>query len=192
MAVSARLGVNRGTVRKWRARFLVRRLDGLGDEVYREVYLLTPAERQTRLYSNRFAADILRYRQTYALMKERHWTTNFLGPHDGGYDGHARREFSDADLTAVSDHYAIDPGDHYGDVDLGSTDHGNDPHLGYWQHFELGDRFLRVHGRQHTYKIHIGSANIQIEPDNRYLCIVPRSTARPKVMLPSTATRCSA
>jgi transposase len=31
-AVSARLGVSRGTVRKWRARFLARRLGGLGDE----------------------------------------------------------------------------------------------------------------------------------------------------------------
>ena len=32
LAVSARLGVNRGTVTRWRARFLERRLDGLNDE----------------------------------------------------------------------------------------------------------------------------------------------------------------
>ena len=32
IAVAARLGVARGTVTKWRARFLARRLDGLGDE----------------------------------------------------------------------------------------------------------------------------------------------------------------
>jgi len=32
IAVAARLGVNRGTVAKWRARFLRDRLDGLGDE----------------------------------------------------------------------------------------------------------------------------------------------------------------
>ena len=31
-AVSARLGISRTTVRKWRDRFLARRLDGLGDE----------------------------------------------------------------------------------------------------------------------------------------------------------------
>src|SRR5258707_14966719 len=32
LAVAARLGVNRSTVSTWRARFLARRLDGLGDE----------------------------------------------------------------------------------------------------------------------------------------------------------------
>jgi hypothetical protein len=231
-------------------------------QVYREVYLLTPAERQTRLYSNRFSAHILRYRQTFALMKERHWTTNFLGPHDGGYDGHARREFADAGLTAVFDHYAADTDQRYADVELCSTDRvlfhrtgdrsrepvplenvpdlvfseamrdvdlfvgvtsialdpnwadrGDDPYFNYWQAFsfgeltetaavrrealariipklkiadrlELSDRFLRVRGRMHTYKIHVGSANIQIEPDDRYLCIVPGGGGRSKVMLP--------
>jgi transposase len=32
VAVAARLGISRATVRKWRTRFLARRLDGLGDE----------------------------------------------------------------------------------------------------------------------------------------------------------------
>ncbi len=32
IAVAARLGISRTTVKKWRSRFLARRLDGLGDE----------------------------------------------------------------------------------------------------------------------------------------------------------------
>jgi hypothetical protein len=249
-------------VQGWRGRLVRDQLVQPFKQAYREVYLLTPAERATRLYSNRFAAHILRYRQTFALMKERNWTTNFLGPHDGGYDGHARREFPDAGLTAVFDHYAVDTDQPDSDVELCSTDRvlfhrtgdrtrdpipldqipdlvfseamrdvdlfvavtsialdpnwadrGNDPHLGYWQAFsfgeltesaavrrdalariipklkiagqlELGDRFLRVRGHLHTYKIHVGSGNVQIEPDDRYLCIVPAGSGRPKVMLP--------
>ncbi len=81
-----------------------------------------PAAGVSKLLRHLATAAGNRYPQTYALMKERHWTTNFLGPHDGGYDGHARSEFSDADLTAVFDHYAIDPGDHYGDINRCSTD----------------------------------------------------------------------
>jgi Domain of unknown function (DUF4132) len=42
----------------------------------------------------------------------------------------------------------------------------------------LEGRFLRVQGRLRTYKIHVGSGNILMEPNDKYLCIVPdRSTA---------------
>lgn len=249
-------------VRRWRDRLVRDEFVQPFKQAYREVYLLTPAERETRLYSNRFASHILRYQQAFALMKQRNWTSNFLGPHDGGNKGQARHEFADAGLTAVFEHFAVDPGDRGGRVELCSTDRvwfyrtsdrgrepvplddipdlvfseamrdvdlfvgvtsialdpnwfdrGDDPHLGYWHEFsfgeltetaairhdvlarliprltiadrlELTDRFLRVRGRKNTYRIHIGSANIQIEPDNRYLCIVPASSGRPKVMLP--------
>jgi hypothetical protein len=37
----------------------------------------------------------------------------------------------------------------------------------------LDDRFLVVRGDLRTYKIHLGSSNILMEPDDQYLCIVP-------------------
>jgi hypothetical protein len=89
-----------------------------------------------------------------------------------------------------------------------NRDHPGDPHLPYWEHFAFGDlttasenrrmvlesllpklairdrcrldgRFLRVRGDLHEYRIHIGSANVLIEPGSRYLCIVqgPGDTA---------------
>ena len=80
-------------------------------------------------------------------------------------------------------------------------DHPGDPHLPYWEHFAFGDltsaaehrravlesllpklairdrcrldgRFLLVRGDLHEYRIHIGSANVLMEPGSRYLCIV--------------------
>jgi len=82
-----------------------------------------------------------------------------------------------------------------------SQDHPGDPHLGYWETFAFGDltaaaenrravlesllpklairgrchldgRFLVVHGDLHNYRIHLGSANVLMEPGSRYLCIV--------------------
>ena len=89
-----------------------------------------------------------------------------------------------------------------------NRDHPDDPHLPYWQQFAFGDltsaaehrkvvlesllpklairdrcrldgRFLVVRGDLHEYRIHIGSANVLIEPGSRYLCIVqgPGDTA---------------
>jgi uncharacterized protein DUF4132 len=45
----------------------------------------------------------------------------------------------------------------------------------------LEGRFLRVQGKLRSYKIHLGSANILMEPNDRYLCIVPdrRMSASP-------------
>ncbi|BDI28226.1 hypothetical protein CCAX7_002770 [Capsulimonas corticalis] len=75
-------------------------------------------------------------------------------------------------------------------------------HDAYWSHFSFGDltataqtrrdvlsrllprlkiaaqctldgKFLRVQGSLRTYKIHLGSGNILMEPNDQYLCIVP-------------------
>jgi hypothetical protein len=50
----------------------------------------------------------------------------------------------------------------------------------------LTDRFLVVQGQLRTYKIHLGSGNILMEPNDQYLCIVPgRNPQVPgKIFLP--------
>jgi hypothetical protein len=42
----------------------------------------------------------------------------------------------------------------------------------------FSDRFLVVRGDKRTYKIHLGSGNILMQPNDQYLCIVPDSRAR--------------
>lgn len=51
-------------------------------QAHREVYLITEAERATRMYSNRFAAHILRQHQFAALCEERGWTFRLMGQWD--------------------------------------------------------------------------------------------------------------
>ncbi len=46
--------------------------------------------------------------------------------------------------------------------------------------WELTERFLVIRGQLRTYKIHLGSGNILMEPNDQYLCIVPGSVARSK------------
>jgi len=49
----------------------------------------------------------------------------------------------------------------------------------------LEERFLVVRGKLRTYKIHLGSGNILMAPNDQYLCIVPaRGLSENKVFLP--------
>ncbi len=51
----------------------------------------------------------------------------------------------------------------------------------------IDGKFLIVDGKRHTYKIHIGSTNILIAPNDQYLCIVPgrgKDKKLDKVFLP--------
>lgn len=219
-------------------------------QAFREIYLLTPAELETVTYSNRFAAHIVRYPQLYALFKTRGWQANFLGRHDGGYQGEARGTFAEGEWRARFYHDSADEDFDYRpdyaatdqvrferragrawhqaplaevpaavfseamrDVDLfvgvtsiaadpGWTDRGEDRYADYWWSASFGEltagaemrrdalarilprmkiadrctvtgRYLTVRGDLRTYKIHLGSANILMEPDDSYLCIVP-------------------
>ncbi|HEY1016928.1 MAG TPA: hypothetical protein VGE07_29715, partial [Herpetosiphonaceae bacterium] len=44
--------------------------------------------------------------------------------------------------------------------------------------------YLVVRGRLRSYKIHIGSGHILMEPTDQYLCIVPRPQASRRLFLP--------
>ncbi|MBS0188331.1 MAG: DUF4132 domain-containing protein [Planctomycetes bacterium] len=50
------------------------------------------------------------------------------------------------------------------------------PRLKIADRCSLSDRFLIVRGNIRTYKIHLGSGNILMEPNDQYLCIVPSSS----------------
>ncbi|MEU6368959.1 DUF4132 domain-containing protein [Streptomyces sp. NPDC046931] len=238
-------------IRKWRARIVAERLRQPFKQAFREIYLLTPAEEETGVYSNRFAAHIVHYRRLYALFKERGWQANFLGRYDGGYEGRARAEFGDGQWRAcfyhepaaedygdyAPDHAATDQvrferrdgrrwretplaeveplvfSEAMRDVDLfvgvtsiaadpDWTDRGENRYAAYWRTATFGEltasaevrrealerilprlkiadrcslegRYLVVRGGLATYKIHLGSSNILMEPDDAYLCIVP-------------------
>ncbi|MEV6951806.1 DUF4132 domain-containing protein [Streptomyces sp. NPDC051183] len=53
------------------------------------------------------------------------------------------------------------------------------PRLAIAGRCSIEGRFLHVRGELRTYKIHLGSGNILMEPNDQYLCIVPKSTTSP-------------
>jgi hypothetical protein len=234
----------------WRRFLEDRRITQPFKQAHREVYVLTDAERETRTYSNRFAAHILRQHQLMALCNARGWKYHLMG----GFDFHSvpmlelphwklRVEFwvdagGDDGETSASNiylHISTDQVRFYEagrtkpmrlekvpplaftevmrDVDLfvGVASVGNDPTWqdrgrgggvgAYWQEYAFGklgataqtrrdvlerliprlkirdratltDRFLVIRGDLRTYKIHLGSGNILMEPNDQYLCIV--------------------
>ncbi|MET0396900.1 MAG: DUF4132 domain-containing protein [Longimicrobiaceae bacterium] len=52
------------------------------------------------------------------------------------------------------------------------------PRLAIASRSRIQGRFLVVEGTVRTYKIHLGSGNILMEPDDQYLCIVPDRTTQ--------------
>ncbi|MDP9478658.1 MAG: hypothetical protein M3R38_23745 [Actinomycetota bacterium] len=51
------------------------------------------------------------------------------------------------------------------------------PRLKIADRCRVEERFLVVRGDVRTYRIHLGSGNILMEPNDQYLCIVPASGA---------------
>jgi hypothetical protein len=250
------LGSSAAEVKGWREWLENHDVQQPFKQAHREIYVLTDAERQTEIYSNRFASHILKQHQFRALAQSRGWRYTLQGQWDSANT--PTLEVPEWDLRAE---YWVEPiqgdgafagGDtsHAGiflflttdqvrfyrlgegtpvpvtevaplafseimrDVDLfvGVSSIGNDPnwtdsgfgrgHIDYWNHYAFGelfptaqtrkavlermvprlmiadrcsflDRYLRVCGKLGTYKIHLGSGNILMEPNDQYLCIVP-------------------
>src|SRR6185295_13975176 len=59
-------------------------------QAHREIYVLTPAETTTRVYSNRFAAHILRQHQFHALCAVRGWSNRLRLAVDDSYEATSR------------------------------------------------------------------------------------------------------
>lgn len=260
-------------VTAWRAWLLARHVTQPFKQAHREVYRLTGAEEQTRVYSYRFAAHILKQHQFNALcalrgwhntlrldvdheappatltlpvwgLRAEFWIESVVSEHgsettESGaflYVSTDQVRFYPADAGENSAHMAGGPYHlHYPsdtpvepvplnevpplvfsevmrDVDLfvSVTSVANDPlwfdrndeHADYWQTASFGElsttaetrkelltellprlslrdscrlegRFLVVQGVLRTYRIHLGSTNILMEPGSEYLCIVP-------------------
>lgn len=58
------------------------------------------------------------------------------------------------------------------------------PKLAIAERCRVEGRFLYVRGDRATYKIHMGSASVMVEPGSRHLCIVPVKASTPAVFLP--------
>jgi len=252
-------------VRAWRRRLLEQQVVQPFKQAFRELYVLTPAEEQTRVYSNRFAGHVFGQVQARALMKGRGWSPVAVAWWDDGIDnGVARRTFDAAGIRAefyfdpihdlqpeATDLYPYCTSDQVRfvdvrgdesvelaqvpplvltealrDVDLfvGVTSIGADPEWldrgterrfdTYWHTYGFGelsaageirrevleqlvprlaiadrcwfeDRYLIVRGDLRTYRIHLGSGNILMAPNDQYLCIVAaRDGQAQKLFLP--------
>ncbi|MCW3127384.1 MAG: hypothetical protein JWO03_3042 [Bacteroidetes bacterium] len=241
-------------IKKWRSFLVDHKIQQPLKQAFREVYLLTDAEANTKSYSNRMAAHVLKQHQFNMLAKTRGWKYSLLGAFDNGINNQSaevklneyglRAEYWINELNAdgatndtgiwnyittdqvrfikqennetvdLIDVPPIPFSEVLRDVDLfvGVASVGNDPtwqdsggvpaYRDYWTSYSFGDlsetaknrkdilaglvprlkinkiaevvdKFLVVKGKLRTYKIHIGSTNILMEPNDQYLCIVP-------------------
>jgi hypothetical protein len=263
-------------VLEWRQWLMEHEIRQPFKQAHREIYLLTDAERNTHVYSNRYAAHILRQHQFNSLCAAKGWKnslrlmvddffppaskilpqwglraeywiegigdqygtdTNQTGTylylttdqvrfyredamenraHAGGGGYSAQRWFGrgNAEPLPLEEIPPLVFSEIMRDVDMfvGVASVGNDPnwldgggevrYRDYWHSFSFGeltessktrkqvletlvprlkiaerckltDKFLVVRGDIRTYKIHLGSGNILMEPNNQYLCIVP-------------------
>ncbi|MDP9845536.1 DUF4132 domain-containing protein [Streptosporangium lutulentum] len=88
-------------VRAWREVVQGKELRQPYKQAFREVYLLTPAEEETRDHSRRFSNHLLRYGQAKALLTDRGWTGMTLGHWTGMTLGHWDAAGGSGECTAA-------------------------------------------------------------------------------------------
>src|SRR5262245_21369133 len=240
----------------WRQRLAQLGITQPFKQAHREIYVLTDAERETRIHSNRFAGHIVQQHLFRALCQARGWSAPAFGMWDPG-DSRPMKRLPERDLRAEFwvDPIEQEPTDHgfkflylstdqvrfangagepvpavvfselMRDVDLfvSVANIGNDPTLGehgaaahgeYWTRSAFGslseagktrhavlkdllpglaiadrcrleERYLVVTGKLRTYRIHLGSSNILMQPNDQYLCVVQdHQNAPARVRLP--------
>lgn len=69
-------------VEQWREWLFRNEISQPFKQAHREIYLLTPAEEETDLYSNRFAAHLIRQHQFKKLCESRNWRCDYQGEWD--------------------------------------------------------------------------------------------------------------
>lgn len=263
------VNASEATILAWREKMIDLEWKQPIKQAFREIYILTDAELNTRSYSNRMAAHILKQHQFSTLASLRDWKYALMGAYDDGRDNETCQKYlreygitaeywinelyqdGDWNDAGIWLHIATDQvkfkNDHgetmqlvdvpkivfseiMRDVDLfvGVCSVGNDPqwmdnngarqaNRDYWHSYSFGDlneiaktrktileqllprltkirdkakidgKFLTVKGKLRTYKIHIGSGNILMEPNDQYLCIVPArssGSATDRVFIP--------
>lgn len=77
-------------IEHWRDEILRRQIRQPFKQAYREHYVLTPAERESRTSSARFAQHVVRVDQLFALMKGRGWQAKWLGTFGSGWEATPR------------------------------------------------------------------------------------------------------
>jgi hypothetical protein len=104
------VGAGEGEVAAWRRLLLDRQVTQPVKQAFREVYVLTPAERAARDYSSRLAGHVFRQEPARALMKGRGWAARPLAARgDGPGRGAGRREYGHAGVRAE---FLFDPASH--------------------------------------------------------------------------------
>jgi hypothetical protein len=79
------LAEDEALVRRWRERVFAAGIRQPFRQAFREWYQVTEQERETRMYSNRFAGVYMRQHQLASLCRARGWEYRLMGTH---FDGH--------------------------------------------------------------------------------------------------------